>query len=86
MIAFGRPATEGTAAKIRAAKSQAEVSKALNHYDGGSVAKYTQMVESLDAAGGEVLAALRRSGQEENTLVLFASDNGGERWSYLWSR
>ncbi|WP_327697811.1 sulfatase family protein [Streptomyces sp. NBC_00459] len=72
------------AAKIRAAKSQADVSKALNHYDGGSVEKYTQMVQSLDSAVGEVLAALRRSGQEENTLVYFASDNGGERWSYLW--
>ncbi|MFF4255916.1 sulfatase [Streptomyces sp. NPDC001663] len=72
------------AAKIRAAKSQAEVSNALNHYDGGSVAKYTEMVQSLDAAVGEVLTALRRSGQEEHTLVYFASDNGGERWSYLW--
>ena len=72
------------AEKIRNAKSQAEVSAALNHYDGGSVAKYTEMVESLDAAVGEVLAALRRSGQEEHTLVYFASDNGGERWSYLW--
>ncbi len=72
------------AARIRAAKTQAEVSRALNHYDGGSVEKYTQMVESLDAAVGEVLAALRRSGQEENTVVLFASDNGGERYSYNW--
>ncbi|MEV5533313.1 sulfatase family protein [Streptomyces prunicolor] len=72
------------AAKIRAATSQLEISDALNQYDGGSVAKYTEMVQSLDAAVGEVLAALRRSGQEENTLVYFASDNGGERWSYLW--
>ncbi|WP_369273505.1 sulfatase [Streptomyces sp. R11] len=71
-------------AKIRAAKSQAEVSRALNHYDGGSVEKYAQMVESLDAAVGEVLDALRRSGQEQNTVVLFASDNGGERYSYNW--
>ncbi|MCX5367841.1 sulfatase [Streptomyces sp. NBC_00103] len=72
------------AARIRAAKTQAEVGRALNHYDGGSVEKYAQMVESLDAAVGEVLTALRRSGQEENTLVLFASDNGGERYSYNW--
>ncbi|KMS72313.1 twin-arginine translocation pathway signal protein [Streptomyces viridochromogenes] len=71
-------------ARIRAAKSQADVSRALNHYDGGSVEKYTQMVESLDAAVGEVLDALRRSGQEQNTVVLFASDNGGERYSYNW--
>lgn len=41
-------------------------------------------MESLDAAVGEVLTALRRAGQEENTLVLFASDNGGERFSYNW--
>uniref|UniRef100_A0AAU1HT39 Sulfatase-like hydrolase/transferase n=1 Tax=Streptomyces sp. NBC_00180 TaxID=2903632 RepID=A0AAU1HT39_9ACTN len=71
-------------ARIRSAKSQAEVGRALNHYDGGSVEKYAQMVESLDAAVGEVLDALRRSGQEENTVVLFASDNGGERYSYNW--
>ncbi|MEB8337551.1 sulfatase family protein [Streptomyces endophyticus] len=71
-------------AKIRSAKNQAELISALNHFDGGSVAKYTQMVESLDAAVGEVLTALRRSGQEENTVVVFASDNGGERWSYQW--
>ncbi|MEU1272124.1 sulfatase-like hydrolase/transferase [Streptomyces sp. NPDC005799] len=72
------------AARIRAAETQADISIALNHFDGGSVAKYTEMVESLDAAVGKVLAALRRSGQEEHTLVYFASDNGGERWSYLW--
>lgn len=72
------------AAKIRAAKSPAEVTAALLHNDGGSVATYTKMVESLDAAVGKVLAALRRSGQEDNTVVLFASDNGGERFSYLW--
>ncbi|MCX5560896.1 sulfatase [Streptomyces sp. NBC_00038] len=72
------------AAKIRAASSQAQVTAALLHNDGGSVEKYTQMVESLDAAVGEVLTALRRAGQEENTVVLFASDNGGERFSYNW--
>ncbi|WP_371545727.1 sulfatase [Streptomyces sp. NBC_00554] len=72
------------AAKIRAASSQAQVTAALLHNDGGSVEKYTQLVESLDAAVGEVLTALRRAGQEENTVVLFASDNGGERFSYNW--
>jgi arylsulfatase A-like enzyme len=58
--------------------------QALMHLDGGSVEKYAAMVESLDAAIGKVLDALRRSGQEEETLVLFASDNGGERFSYSW--
>ncbi|MFJ4833331.1 sulfatase [Streptomyces sp. NPDC088747] len=72
------------AARIRAASGPAEVTAALLHNDGGSVEKYTQMVQSLDAAVGEVLTALRRAGQEENTVVLFASDNGGERFSYNW--
>ena len=57
---------------------------ALFHYDGGSVEKYAEMVEDLDGAIGKVIAALRRSGELENTLVFFASDNGGERFSYYW--
>ncbi|MFJ9849495.1 sulfatase [Streptomyces sp. NPDC101150] len=57
---------------------------ALWHQDGGSLAKYREMVEDLDRSVGEVLAALKHSGQEEDTLVFFASDNGGERWSYNW--
>ncbi|MFK4069636.1 sulfatase [Streptomyces sp. NPDC029674] len=57
---------------------------ALRHQDGGSVEKYTEMVEDLDRSIGEVLRALRKSGQERDTLVFFASDNGGERFSYNW--
>ncbi|MEU7291633.1 sulfatase-like hydrolase/transferase [Streptomyces exfoliatus] len=58
--------------------------RALWHQDGGSVEKYTQLVEDLDRSIGKVLDALRRSGQEQDTLVVFASDNGGERFSYNW--
>lgn len=58
--------------------------RALFHDDGGSVEKYTQMVEDLDRSVGEVLRALKESGQERDTLVFFASDNGGERFSYNW--
>ncbi|WP_338698163.1 sulfatase-like hydrolase/transferase [Streptomyces sp. Q6] len=58
--------------------------RALFHNDGGSVEKYAQMVEDLDRSIGKVLAALKESGQEKDTLVFFASDNGGERFSYNW--
>lgn len=58
--------------------------RALWHEDGGSVEKYKQMVEDLDRSIGEVLKALKRSGQEEDTLVFFSSDNGGERFSHNW--
>lgn len=57
---------------------------ALQHNDGGSLKTYRAMVEDLDRSIGQVLAALRRSGQLHNTVVFFASDNGGERFSYVW--
>ncbi|NUT47619.1 MAG: sulfatase-like hydrolase/transferase [Saccharothrix sp.] len=71
------------AAKLRAGGDQGR-GGALFHADGGSVETYARMVESLDAAIGDVLDALRATGQEDNTLVLFSSDNGGERFSYQW--
>lgn len=38
---------------------------------------YAAMVRSLDDSVGRLMEALRRSGREKNTLVVFASDNGG---------
>lgn len=52
--------------------------------DGGSLKTYQEMVEDLDRAVGRVLRALDRSGRRKDTLVIFHSDNGGERYSYLW--
>ncbi|MCR8577032.1 sulfatase [Streptomyces sp. Isolate_219] len=57
---------------------------ALGHPDGGSIDTYRRMVEGLDQSIGTVLAALKRSGRERDTLVVFSSDNGGERFSYSW--
>ena len=57
---------------------------ALEHHDGGSLATYREMVESMDAAIGRVMQSLRESGQGGNTVVVFSSDNGGERYSYQW--
>lgn len=39
--------------------------------------KYSVMIESLDQSVGRVMQALREAGLEENTLVVFTSDNGG---------
>lgn len=38
---------------------------------------YAGMVESMDSAVGEVLKAIREAGIEENTIIIFTSDNGG---------
>lgn len=56
----------------------------LFHHDGGSLETYREMVESLDASIGKVMATLRRTGALRDTIVLFAGDNGGERFSYQW--
>ena len=37
---------------------------------------YGDVVEELDWSAGEVLAALKKHGLDENTLVMFSSDNG----------
>ncbi len=39
--------------------------------------EYAASVRALDNGVGSVLRALRESGQQENTLVVFLSDNGG---------
>lgn len=51
---------------------------------GGSLKIYSEMMRSLDSGVGRVLSALRSAGLEKNTLVIFTSDNGGERFSYNW--
>jgi len=63
------------------------VSRALKdmfHYDGGNLATYGKMVRALDDAVGQVLAVLDEQGIAENTMVIFTSDNGGERFSKTW--
>ncbi len=40
-------------------------------------ADYAALVESVDESVGQVLDAIKESGQEQNTIVIFTSDNGG---------
>ena len=54
------------------------------HTDGGSVHTYAKMIRHMDEGIGHVLDALRATGAEENTIVVFTSDNGGERYSDTW--
>jgi arylsulfatase A-like enzyme len=46
-----------------------------------SRALYLASVSHMDDAIGRVVTALERSGQRENTLIVFTSDNGGPRKS-----
>jgi len=51
---------------------------------GGSLKLYAEMMKSLDDGVGRVMQAIRAAGFDKKTLVIFTSDNGGERFSYQW--
>jgi len=46
---------------------------------------YYRMIEDVDQQIGQVLAALRQTGQEENTLIIFTSDHGEGLASHGWT-
>ena len=50
---------------------------------GGSPEVYARMMRSMDEGVGRVLDALHRRRIERDTLVVFTSDNGGERFSHM---
>jgi arylsulfatase A-like enzyme len=56
----------------------------IYHFDGGSVATYLTMIRQMDEGIGRILASLKKCGLEKDTLVVFTSDNGGERFSDTW--
>ena len=47
----------------------------------GTAAIYARMMKSLDDAVGTILKAIDEKGLAKNTIVIFTSDNGGERFS-----
>ena len=61
-----------------------EVKNNLFHLHGGNVETYRRMIHHMDEGIGNVVDALKRNGQVDNTLVVFTSDNGGERFSDNW--
>ena len=52
---------------------EAELRPGQHHHN----AVYAAMVKSLDDSVGRVLAHLKKQGLEQNTIVIFTSDNGG---------
>ena len=53
---------------------------ALSHIEDHTERVYAAMIRALDRGIGEVLGALKENGLEDNTLVIFTSDNGGAHY------
>ncbi len=60
------------------------INGAISHLDGGSIATYRRMIHHMDEGIGKLLEALKETGADDNTLIVFTSDNGGERFSDNW--
>ncbi len=66
------------------AESRRLIGHPLVDFDGGSQKTYQRIIEDLDLQVGRVLEALRAGGIADNTIVIFTSDNGGERFADTW--
>ncbi|WP_038204800.1 sulfatase family protein [Xenophilus azovorans] len=51
---------------------------------GGNVDTYRRMIHHMDEGIGWLVQALEKNGQLDDTLIVFTSDNGGERFSDNW--
>ena len=56
----------------------------LSSYQAGNLATYGAMVRRMDVAIGRIVQEVERLGIGRNTVVVFTSDNGGERFSDTW--
>ena len=61
-----------------------EVKGNLFHLHGGNIDTYRRMIHHMDEGIGRLMDLLSAEGLERDTLVVFTSDNGGERFSDNW--
>ncbi len=61
-----------------------EVKNNLFHLHGGNIHTYHRMIHHMDEGIGQMVDALAANGLLEDTLIVFTSDNGGERFSDNW--
>jgi arylsulfatase A-like enzyme len=66
------------------AESERLRGKSLFDIDGGTQKTYQRMIQAMDLQIGRVLRALDAKGLTGNTIVIFTSDNGGERFADTW--
>ena len=54
------------------------------HLNGGNVHTYQRMIHHMDEGIGKIMRTLEKLNLVDETLVVFTSDNGGERFSDNW--
>ncbi|MBU3917141.1 sulfatase [bacterium] len=64
----------GVHSPLQAAKSDYD---ALSHIKDEKLRVYTAMIRALDRSVGRITESLKQNGLEDNTLIIFTSDNGG---------
>jgi arylsulfatase A-like enzyme len=71
------PGDQAESNRLRSASS-------LFDFDGGTQKTYQRMIQEMDLQIGRVLEALNANSMAKNTIVIFTSDNGGERFADTW--
>jgi arylsulfatase A-like enzyme len=61
-----------------------ELKDNLFHLHGGNIHTYRRMIHHMDEGIGRLAETLRTLGLLDDTLIVFTSDNGGERFSDNW--
>ena len=61
-----------------------ELAANLFHLHGGNIHTYRRMIHHMDEGIGRIVETLRAQGLLDDTLIVFTSDNGGERFSDNW--
>jgi arylsulfatase A-like enzyme len=61
-----------------------EIKRDILHLNGGNIHTYQRMIHHMDEGIGKIMQALENLGLVDDTLVVFTSDNGGERFSDNW--
>jgi arylsulfatase A-like enzyme len=74
------PGDEAESNRLRSIGS----ASSLWDFDGVTQKTYQLMIHEMDLQIGRVLEALNANGLAENTIVIFTSDNGGERFADTW--
>lgn len=61
-----------------------QIKDSLFDLSGGNIHAYQRMIHHMDEGIGWITQALCQHGLQDNTLLVFTSDNGGERFSDSW--